>query len=136
MNKPVLCLDFDGVLHSYTSGWKGAAFIPDPPVPGAMAFLAAMVDRFDVVIHSTRNHHDYGIAAICDWLRFHLTAYLGSAPAATLVVRKIHFPVVKPPAFLTLDDRAWTFTGRFPSYEEIAAFRPWYQREAVHGDVA
>jgi hypothetical protein len=34
MRKPILCLDFDGVLHSYTSGWKGAAVIPDPPVPG------------------------------------------------------------------------------------------------------
>lgn len=31
---PILCLDFDGVCHSYTSGWKGAAVIPDPAVPG------------------------------------------------------------------------------------------------------
>ena len=31
MPKPILCLDFDGVVHSYTSGWKGADVIPDPP---------------------------------------------------------------------------------------------------------
>jgi hypothetical protein len=28
MGKPILCLDFDGVLHSYSSGWKGADVIP------------------------------------------------------------------------------------------------------------
>jgi len=30
MSKPILCLDFDGVIHSYSSGWKGADVIPDP----------------------------------------------------------------------------------------------------------
>src|SRR5882672_3079773 len=39
MRKPILCLDFDGVLHSYSSGWKGADVIPDAPTPGMAAFL-------------------------------------------------------------------------------------------------
>jgi hypothetical protein len=29
-----VCLDFDGVVHSYRSGWRGATVIPDPPIHG------------------------------------------------------------------------------------------------------
>lgn len=28
MRKKTVLVDFDGVLHSYTSGWKGADFKP------------------------------------------------------------------------------------------------------------
>ena len=45
---PILCLDFDGVLHSYTSGWLGADVIPDPPVPGYAQFLLRAVEVFEV----------------------------------------------------------------------------------------
>ena len=45
---PILALDFDGVLHSYTSGWQGADVISDPPVPGAIEFLMEAVEHFEV----------------------------------------------------------------------------------------
>lgn len=38
--KPCVIIDFDGVLHSYTSGRKGADVIPDPPTPGAKEAMA------------------------------------------------------------------------------------------------
>lgn len=53
-DKPILCLDFDGVIHSYASGWKGANVIHDPPVPGAIAFLREAVQSFRVAIFSGR----------------------------------------------------------------------------------
>ena len=32
--KKTVVFDFDGVIHSYASGWKGTTCIPDPPVHG------------------------------------------------------------------------------------------------------
>ena len=34
MNKQTVVFDFDGVIHSYKSGWQGDAIIPDEPVVG------------------------------------------------------------------------------------------------------
>lgn len=39
MSKPTICVDFDGCLHAYTSGWQGAEVVSDPPVPGAIDWL-------------------------------------------------------------------------------------------------
>ena len=45
--KPILCMDFDGVIHSYESGWRGATIIPDVPVEGALEFLKAAIEPGD-----------------------------------------------------------------------------------------
>lgn len=150
MGKPILCLDFDGVLHSYSSGWKGAAVIPDPPVPGALEFLANATDSFTVAILSSRSHQWGGRRAMKRWLYKHLYE-LGkdyeAAPewwknrvmvnsfadpwpedvswTAKRLIRSIKWPIFKPPAMVTIDDRALTFTGEWPSAESLRAFKPW-----------
>lgn len=132
--KPILCLDFDGVIHSYTSGWQGADVIPDPPVPGALSFIVDALTRFDVHIFSSRSHQPGGIRAMRQWLTDHLEQALLLEPqklAETML--KITFPKVKPPALVTIDDRALLFTGVFPSLDELANFQPWNKKSPVDG---
>lgn len=131
MSKPILCLDFDGVIHSYTSGWKGADVIPDPPVEGAIVFMLGALRHFDVVIFSSRSNQRGGIAAMKRWLREHAgeLAWYETPDGAGL--EDVRFVTEKPPALVTIDDRAITFTGVWPSMESLKAFQPWNKRERV-----
>lgn len=131
MSKPILCLDFDGVIHSYVSGWKGANNIPDPPVPGAVDFLRQAVERFEVHIFSSRSHQPGGLQAMREYIGYivdeeRLSDYEDLAWASA-----IQWPTEKPPALLTIDDRAITFTGIWPSLDFIASFKPWNKKEST-----
>jgi hypothetical protein len=119
---PILCLDFDGVLHSYTSGWLGADVIPDPPVPGYAQFLLRAVEVFEVHTFGSRSRERGGIEAMREWL-----SRDSPIDRATIdhLLERIHFPDHKPAAFLSLDDRALTFRGAWPDIAELAAFKTW-----------
>lgn len=126
VSKPTLCLDFDGVIHSYSSGWQGPSKIPDDPVPGALMFLRDALDHFEVSIYSSRSGMPDGIAAMKNYLRRQVEA---SFPEDEIGwIEQIQWPTVKPPAFVTIDDRAITFTGQWPSFAELLAFKPWNKR--------
>lgn len=136
--KKIICVDFDGVLHSYTSGWQGAAVAADPPVPGAMAWLTQMSEdqRFEVHIYSSRSKEPKGIMTMMEWLTVWLTKHAmeggyGQTDAmgwAVKVVNRLAFSSTKPAAHLAIDDRAFCFEGAFPTPESIASFRPWNKR--------
>ena len=83
--KPLLCLDFDGVIHSYTSGWKGADVVSDPPVDGALKFIDCAREYFIVAIFSSRSAQVGGKHAMADWLRAHLCAAFGNARAMAIL---------------------------------------------------
>lgn len=152
-HKPILCFDFDGVIHSYSSGWKGPRTITDPPVSGALEYLVEALDHFDVQIFSSRSRYIGGRWAMKQWLYRH---YQDLAPswectpiwlrhiiaadafadpwkdevrwAIKKLLQRIGFPKYKPPAMITLDDRAFLFEGHWPKFEELKAFEPWYKR--------
>lgn len=121
MQKKTIAVDFDGVIHSYTSGWKGAGECPDPPVPGAAEFLRAAVadERFDVVVFSTRAEQVDGLFAI--------RTYLGDLVGLD-VASQIKIVSSKPKAVIYIDDRGWQFDGSFPHLDRIDSFTPWNKR--------
>lgn len=126
---PILCVDFDGVINSYKSGFIKAHVIPDPPVPGALAFLRESLKHFDTNIFSSRTHQPGGLEAMKAYIHYYA---VDENPAVLLQddpwMNRLNWPMQKPPAFVTLDDRGWTFNGAFPSMEELLAFKPWWQK--------
>lgn len=63
-----VALDFDGCIHSYTSGWTGYKPL-DGPEPGALEFVHALHrNGFRVVVMSTRAHNAEGEFEIKRWL--------------------------------------------------------------------
>lgn len=127
MHKPILCLDFDGVIHSYTSRWGGADVIPDPPVEGAIGFMLHVLHDFDVVIFSSRSNQPGGLDAMKKWLKEHAGNAWWESPAGP-GIEDVRFVTEKPPAMVTIDDRALTFTGVWPSMEVLKTFKPWNKK--------
>lgn len=124
MKKPILCLDFDGVIHSYASGWQGADVIADPIVPGAIAFMLGALHHFDVVIFSSRSNQPGGLQAIKRYLREQAGQTWYETPDGP-GLEDVRFVTEKPPAMVTLDDRALTFTGVWPQPRALLDFKPW-----------
>lgn len=116
---PTVSFDFDGVIHSYRSGWKGAAVIPDPPVEGIKEVIEQLIsDDLCVVICSSRAESFEGQAAIAEWLKHY------EFPMVQIQARKV-------PSIVHVDDRTICFDGRANNlYEQIINFKPWYERES------
>lgn len=137
-------VDFDGVLHGYQSGWQGAHFIPDQPVPGAFRWLYSLVRtmngpdllRLDPVIFSSRSHAEGGVQAMQSWIHYWARKELsneGPDYQANAIINHFKgdkFPKEKPSAFVSIDDRGIQFTGDFSvlNPEALMAFQPWNKK--------
>lgn len=133
MGRPTICVDFDGVLHAYTSGWKGATVIPDGPVPGAIEWLCDLVDplrgedALKVVVCSSRARRPWGWWAVRSWLRKQIMEHYGcDAVRGDDIAAEIRVTSKKPAAIVYIDDRAWRFDGKtFPTADQLRGHRPW-----------
>lgn len=122
---PRICIDFDGVLHSYTSGWKGATEIPDALTEGALDFVNDLLDAgWEVVVCSTRAETQEGLDAIIEWLVANGVPIESDSECGISQITH-----GKPPALVYLDDRALRFDGAFPSLAQVEhAGIPWTKR--------
>lgn len=134
MGKPILCLDFDGVIHGYDSGWKGAGVCDDPPVPGTLEFLEEATKHFRVMVYSSRSKSLKGRRAMKRYMRRHFAVPLTFSPRhdVDFLHEAIGYPWFKPAALITIDDRALTFTGNWADFapESLFRFKPWNKRSA------
>lgn len=106
-----VCLDFDGVLHSYCSGWRGAEVIPDPPIHGTREAVARLKQQYRVVVYSARCRTPEGRRAVELWLTRH-------------DIQVDEVCDYKPPALVYVDDRAIRFRGDWEqALTEIRDFR-------------
>jgi predicted phosphatase len=113
MYRQTVIFDFDGVIHSYTSGWKGADVILDAPVVGIKKAIEEIRKEFKVIVVSTRCYQDRGINAIKEWLR-------------KWQIEVDDVTSEKPPAIVTIDDRAICFDGNSRELlDKIKYFNVW-----------
>ena len=113
--KKTVVFDFDGVIHSYTSGWKREDIIPDTPVLGIKEAISEIRKAgYEVVVVSTRCATNKGIEAVNKYL-------FENGIVVDRVCKE------KPPAIVYIDDRAICFDGKPQNLlDKINKFKPWY----------
>jgi predicted phosphatase len=116
--KKTVVFDFDGVIHSYTSGWKGIDVIPDEPVAGIKeAIFDIRQAGYEVAVVSARCVDPYGKEAIREYLT-------KNEIEVDMICKE------KPPAIVYIDDRAICFDGKSDRLlAKIENFKTWYQKE-------
>jgi hypothetical protein len=104
-----LAIDFDGVIHAYSKGWQDGT-IYDPPLPGALDGLRALMEQDAVFVFTTRD-----VGQVAEWLINHRfscrTGYDGTfwnERGVLLITNR------KLAATVYVDDRAL----RFESWEQ------------------
>lgn len=121
--KQTIVMDFDGVIHSYVSGWKGLDVIPDPPVEGIKDCIKLLREKYRVVVVSSRTSNLTG--------RYAVEKYLDEND-----IRVDDVCCEKPPALAYIDDRAICFDGDVEALiGKIDGFRPWMKkRKSIPGN--
>lgn len=102
-----IAIDFDGVIHAYSQGWKDGD-IYDMPVPGVRDALTSLIQRFHIVIYSARAYDliQTGyfrlrqVRAMARWLSDHCIPY-----------DEIHVAPGKPHCKVFIDDKGYRFEG-------------------------
>lgn len=116
-----ICIDFDGVIHDYSSGWQGIDVF-DKVLPGASEATHQLHDAgYMIIIHTTRND----TPALRDFLNKNDICfdYINENPCQP---KGSEFGKVKADVYL--DDRGVCFTGDWnEALNQILNFKTWQQ---------
>ena len=112
-NRKILCFDFDGVIHSYMSGWNGYTNADDKPVEGIKEALNILKEEYEIVIYSSRCKYKEGIACIKNYMKKYNLFYDSISDKKRI-------------AWLTIVDRAICFDGNTDNLmKNIKNFKSW-----------
>jgi hypothetical protein len=128
MSKPILCLDFDGVIHSYKSPWTNAETISDDVTEGFFEWAEKAAQHFTLVVYSSRSKSEVAVTAMQFWLYEQRKKWRARGGMHQIDERlSFEFASEKPAAFLTIDDRAICFEGDWSKLDpgDLALFKPW-----------
>jgi len=88
-DRPFLFVGFDGPIHTFSQGWRGATNIYDDPVACAIPALIDLARKYEVVVFSERMHWNGGRIEVWEWLRCRVAREVGY-DASVAVMAHIH----------------------------------------------
>lgn len=113
-NKPIMAIDFDGVIHDAQNPVKGRRM--GAPMPGAKEAVEELAKRYSIFIFCVWANDLQGIQTIRDWLDFYEISY-------NTVTN------IKPPARFYIDDNAL----RFIDWQQTLEALTFYEKQK-YGD--
>lgn len=132
MPKRILCIDFDGVIHSYEKGWQDGK-IYGTLTPGFCEWAEQAMEHFRLVIYSSRSKDPEMAINMKAWLTVQICKWAAGRSGGTPLSEGVfEFATEKPPAWLTIDDRCIPFLGDWKAQslavESLLRFKPWNQK--------
>jgi len=118
-----ICIDFDGVISDYKSGWQGLG-VYGKPIPGVDRATKWLKDHGWFIIINTCRDEDEQIAEFCKQNNIWFDS-INENP------NQPKDGSSKPMADVYLDDKAIGFTGDWGmTLDKIECFKPWWEEPA------
>jgi hypothetical protein len=124
-DQKTIAIDFDGVINSFSSGWRGSTKT-DAPVAGAADAIGELLASGNkIVIYSSRAATPEGLETI--------KKYLGYIADNNVNIDEIDITDKKPIAHVYVDDRAISFNGDWQdTLKQIEEFKPWTEKSLTY----
>lgn len=114
----IISLDFDGVVHRFSSAWTHELEIHDGPTVGAFEFIRTAMDSgWDIHILSARVDRAEVERAVLAWFLQH--------GLELKYVNRLVVTSIKRGAHVYIDDRGIRFDGTWPALSYLENLKTW-----------